>query len=109
VISPGSYELGATFLSQMNDYDIIPVRDCGIRAIQLVVQRADAYIDSIVVNFSNGSSMELDRNEYYEDSTVSPWIDLPGFSQCVNEVVVVGSTTSSHFGGQAEVQVYGLR
>jgi hypothetical protein len=103
-----AFEIGSTYLSNAGDFDVIPVRECGLRAVQIYTKRADAYIDYIVVNTADGNSIELDRNEYYDAESFSNWVDLPGFTSCVTDVVVVGRTVSSAF-SQAEVEVIGRR
>lgn len=106
-------ELGSTRLSRFGtDFDLIhvsPYVECGIKQVRIRVQGQNAQIDHIVLTFANGQTEEIDTAEYYFAGGMSAWKDLPGYSRCINDISVIGRTTTGGAYDQALVEVYGLR
>jgi hypothetical protein len=102
--------LGSTRLSTRGDFDVIRVRECGIREVQLKVDGEDAIIDHLIVSFSDHQSQTLDYAKYFGTGVIGAERDLNGNRRCVKNIVVVGMTVDRQRPpNQATVQVYGIR
>jgi hypothetical protein len=105
-------ELGSTFLNRgSTDYDVIPVRECGLREVTVHVRRAAANIDQIRVEFDDGSEQYLDVGRFFPEGYYETE-DLSGYRRCVRNVVVIGDTAydsgnDGSYGDQAEVELIG--
>lgn len=103
-------ELGSAFLSHQQDHEMIPVRECGLRRIQLSARRNHANIDRVVVFFSDGDTDELEVRSFLAEGSHSGWLDLPGYRRCVSAISLIGDTEGSRYDfDQAEIEVFGLR
>lgn len=107
--------LGTTSLAvNAEDYDVIPVQQCGIRQINLRVMYNDAIINEVVVNYRDGGlPSEIDIDGYFSpDSSLGEmWLDLPGVERCVSDIVIIGRTVGDHLYDrqEASVEVFGER
>lgn len=106
--------LGSTALEvNEQDYDVIPVEQCGITKLNFYVKHNDAVIKQVIVNYRDGGEpTEVDVNaHFYASAYAQEWIDLPGYERCVSDVIVIGNTVGDIGEGnrQAVIEVYGER
>jgi hypothetical protein len=97
------------------DLDIIRVANrCGngsqngFRAIRLVVDRADADIEGLFVQYGNGRTERLAVRQRFREGSSSRYIDLAGNRRCLTGIAIVGDTRNRE-NRQARVRVFGLR
>lgn len=102
-------ELGSTSLEMRTDFDLIPVRECGLNRIALNVLYNDVNLDHVVIHFANGEQSTIDLNSWYQEGGSSGWIDLAGYDRCVNAISVVGNTVYDRSHVEGVVQVWGRR
>lgn len=114
--------LGATYLAQGQDYDVLDVNDytnC-VRAVRLRVEGLAANIDRVSLHFVDGGDEELDVNGVYPASSGDlAWRDLVTAwgARCIDSIVVIGETLTlrDRWGrpipnrAQALVEIWGLK
>jgi hypothetical protein len=113
----GVETIGQTYLglNGQSDYDMIPVRECGVDQVQIGSQVNDSIIDSIVVFYQDGTQHQVDVNQYVEAGAYTGQYELPRWSDnngtsCITNIAVIGRTNDARYTGQqALVQVLGIR
>ncbi|NJK34595.1 MAG: DUF2541 family protein [Oscillatoriales cyanobacterium SM2_2_1] len=98
------------------DLDIIRVQNTcrnpnrdGFRAIRLVVDRGDADIQGLFVQYGNGRREQLPVRQRFRSGSSSRYIDLKGNQRCLVAIAILGDTNNLRSRQQARVRVFGIR
>ena len=85
--------------------------DGELTAIRFYVDREDADIDRLDVQFANGRTQSFfPRQRTFREGSYSRWFDLRGHERCIRAIRVIGDTKTSIgsiFRGKARVTLIG--
>ncbi len=86
-----TFQIGVVEVDRQHSYQLINT-NAEISQIQVCADRDDLNLQRLDVVFGNGRVMTLAQNTYVRDRDCTHWMDLPGDSRRVNQVVVVGTS-----------------
>ena len=86
-----TFQIGTVEIDRQHSYQVINTR-VEISQIQVCANQDDLNLQRLDVVLGNGRVITLAQNTYVRDRDCTHWLDLPGDSRRVSQVVVVGTS-----------------
>ena len=94
----GKIRLGSVSLMDQKDRDVVRLDRCNqpgnkkVTRLQVQVDKFDAEINRLKVEFHNGETQLLNVRERFRAGTTSRWIDLSGNARCIQQITIIGDS-----------------